>query len=402
MGIRTRAAVGAIALLLAGNHAAAQDPPTTLDDQIKQEQLRALQLANDKAAGEQAVAPLAQLPAGDGASGISEGGGALEAALLAAQAARTVAAGIESSPGVKGVKQIILVGGDEPVSVDTLVTFRARAQSLRRVVAQSPDCPGLGGSTALSIQPSPGTRPRDTTISTQALAPAAAASLALGLATRLFQNSTQVSGIQVARDDHLLLAEMAKALNTKDRTVILPSVRLAVPLDLSGNATSWAIRDLLAVDALTSGIRACLAGLTKNAKESASAIARVTLLDTAVTGFVTGATTPSQSGRVELVEAVRQEWLLDAIETGAPVLRVRSSFAGGSALAIRNIGTAFGAPGLKVSGGLIASWTLTNPNHGTLLASGSALAGCGLHRVRAIQDQKSITCHSVPRSESKE
>jgi hypothetical protein len=99
--------------------------------------------------------------------------------------------------------------------------------------------------------------------------------------------------------------------------------------------------------------------------------------------FNTKVTTPDDKGIVPIVRAAQ----LNELFEGKPaVLRVYVDRAGGTFVNTKNINTLFGADPLRVTGGLIASYTLTKPDTGGVVSSNIYVCRTALNRLREIHD----------------
>jgi hypothetical protein len=113
---------------------------------------------------------------------------------------------------------------------------------------------------------------------------------------------------------------------------------------------------------------------------------RLAAIDAAIArydGFFTKVTTADDKGAVPLAQAARLDTMLD---DDVSVLRVHVDKAGGSLINSKNIATTFGADPLRVSGGLLVRYTITNPRNGALLAGDVLTCGTALTRVRRVQE----------------
>lgn len=96
-------------------------------------------------------------------------------------------------------------------------------------------------------------------------------------------------------------------------------------------------------------------------------------------------TTPDDKGVVPIVQAARYANLLGDERR---VLRVNVDETGGSVVNTKNIATTFGVDPVKVSGGLLVSYTLTDPNMGRVLAGNVLHCRTTLASLRRVQEAR--------------
>jgi hypothetical protein len=98
--------------------------------------------------------------------------------------------------------------------------------------------------------------------------------------------------------------------------------------------------------------------------------------------FFTRVTTADDDNIVPIVYAARLQQLLPA---GRQVLRVYVDEASGSLLRIQNIGTMLGADPLRVSGGSVISFLVTDPRTGQVQTAGVLTCTSALATLRQVQ-----------------
>jgi hypothetical protein len=107
----------------------------------------------------------------------------------------------------------------------------------------------------------------------------------------------------------------------------------------------------------------------------AAAVARFDL-------FFANVTAADANGKVPLAVAARLEKLL---ETSPFLLRVYVEKAGGSVVTRKNIWTFFWADPVRVSGGLVASYVITDPNDSRVLAADVIISRTRVAKMSEIQ-----------------
>ncbi|HEV7659731.1 MAG TPA: hypothetical protein VGO55_07785 [Allosphingosinicella sp.] len=115
---------------------------------------------------------------------------------------------------------------------------------------------------------------------------------------------------------------------------------------------------------------------------------RITALITRFDTFVGAITTPDAQGNLMIARAARLESLMAPNAAGVRphIMRVYVDQSGGSLIRTRNIATFIGVDPLRISGGLVASFTVTNAETGQVLSAGLFACRTGLMRLRRVHD----------------
>jgi hypothetical protein len=92
--------------------------------------------------------------------------------------------------------------------------------------------------------------------------------------------------------------------------------------------------------------------------------------------------TAGQNGSIPIYEAARH---LELLSGDALVARVHAEFAGGSVVNRQNLITFFGGDPVRTSGGLVASYTVTDPDSGAVLVAGVVSCRTVFASLREIQ-----------------
>ena len=315
------------------------------------------------------------IPKIDGKATLGTNGGAIEAWMLSSsvvdKAGQAIAAGVgtalglapppttaagTTAQGAPAPVRVLLVSGDEALSLDTAANVSAQIALARRNLeqAQAPLCaPGPSAS----------------------MIPLAA----IGAAANLLKTDTEISGLDVAVTNRMLAAATGKYLRGPRTTVVIPAAAVATS-QASPTAQAWvALTDLRdqAGDCLPATPDDKLPDpLKPKVKALKAAIGAVNDLE----GKLLKA---DDKGNTLLGQAVR----VDALLQGARpyVLRVNVEKGGGSLLKRSNVWTALGAPAIGITGGLVTSYALTDPYTGELLGSGNVVCRTALTSLRAVQ-----------------
>lgn len=420
----------------------AEDPPAASTDSIvtqaneakaRAEALKA-QYEAQKAEAEARFAPLSRF-AGDGSSHIENGGGQMEAAYLAAVTMGNVAAAIDSrvteyitqhpapaepdeaaeapsfvnpladaidalsglpsdssdaapqradEPQGNGDAQhprvhprapapppappsppttIVLLTDQEPFSFDAYSAFDAEA---RGIIHASVGVLDVEGDTC----PVPQSRiERNFNIHFFSDTSGSQVTSAAGAVIGLLQSETHVYGFDQLGDDALLVSALtANSHNTYLRQAAL----LSAARDRSDPANVL----LEQVADCEADLRAKIRAMPHSNDDEKAALAVVQAVLTRLTGFIERLTTPAADGSVRLAAVLRQSQLRRS--TSPYVLRVHVNRAGGTMITDRNLWTALGAPAISLSGGVIASYSLTNRRTGTVLLGGTIICRTSL------------------------
>ncbi|WP_404368033.1 hypothetical protein AB5I39_13980 [Sphingomonas sp. MMS24-J45] len=328
-------------------------------------------LINARAAEKNAEAALTKakidalgLPSFSGTTSLGSGAGSIEATILATAALNKAAEYISlRKPGLGVGKGYLVLAGDESARFDLLGTVRAQLDGLRQAFSNA----------GINARPSPNRL-------TPQMAVAAVSAVA-----GLFRAETTVSGI-----DMTALTPRALATATTQRlgNAYLLSVPTFPADEMLDDGKDWAGQTILQrVDTL-SGLREG-AVTARNAlpKEPKGAQAtKAARLDAAVSrfdAFLAKATSPDDKGLVTIAEAARQERLKGKIGS---ILRVDLDKAGGSIVNTKNIATTFGVDPVKISGGLIASYSYTDPSDGRVQSAGVLFCRTTLTALRHVQE----------------
>ena len=295
------------------------------------------------------------LPAFEGKTTLNPGAGAIEALILATEAVNQAAekiakrAGeVEHRPKKSYAGAFLLLAGDETINLARPAAIRAEMRSFATVFEDP------------ARQKNP---PRTLALS----APAAIA--AVTAFAGLLRSETTVSGV-----DHDAITSRVLATAVAARLpgrAVLPGSAAATPAE--GGPL---VQALLAIAEERQEAEKRIAGQTGPENDwLRAAIARFD-------AFFARVTAPDASGIAPIVEASRLEQLL----ARAPlVLRLHVEKAGGSLINRKNLWTFFGFDPVRVSGGLVASYTISDPATGEVLAADVLEMRTRLGKLKQIQ-----------------
>jgi hypothetical protein len=312
-------------------------------------------------------APLQNL-AGTGAVERGDGAGQMEAAYLAAMATRRAAALIDDSvenraPG----SQVTLLVADEAFSLDALAAFRVEARGIEDAFETV-----LGQQCPDSSPPQQPTGPRP------AFAIGAVIPLVSAVAG-LLRTDVTIQGVGDQSSNRLLALAIA---GERPGYYVRPALIFSpeTSATLQSNEVNTTLRLLQncrqAAGAAVAGLARATAGPNKAKKDALEAV--IARFD----AYLAAITTADDGGAVRLATILRQSLIAQA---NRPILQVYLERGGGSLVTRKNIWTAFGAPAVTASGGVVVSYSLTRPGDGQTLASGFFACNSGMHDLRRVQ-----------------
>lgn len=274
------------------------------------------------------------LPSYEAKTVLNSGAGAIETLLLASDALEAAAARIAGAAlnhSGDGSRPFLVIAGEEKIDFSLLGGLQAQASAFRAIFdeicgKQGPSTlvapAGLGGGIAL-----------------------------ISALAGLVRSESEVTAVELPKlSDRLLAMTVAGKLEGR---AIFPDAAIAAPIqstDLFGAVAALAEdRDRIAAEIKT-----------LEPPESDRYSAALERFD----AFFAGVTTAGPSGAVPLAEAARMEQLL---KLNPLLLRLFVEKAGGSLVTHKNILTFFGFDPVRVSGGLVASYCVTEPESGQVL-----------------------------------
>lgn len=362
-GTALQAAFAAAMMVAAATAASAQeqvDQASAQTDAKERAALAAIAEANAKIATQNAattaalVSPLTDL-AGSGKRELADKAGQIEVALLGSATLQTLA--VEIAEAIGNAPVVLLVDDERP-NLAAKWQFDAEVaqigRRLDRVAAAGKSvCPATGTSTSQTHS---------------ALGPSLFAGgpfALLGAIGSLLQSDVKVTGVAYAPKSRILASLVAArpGLNALlPGEYLLPFERAQIEAKLASLddrevVASRAVRECSALDP---GKR--------NASQTAL-VAEYTSAGTGLTSLRSRLYTPDASGRVPLMDVA-----LASKVVGRKLVRLRVEDAGGSVITTRNILTAFGAPSLNLTAGLVASYVMSDPAEGRVL--GGRLYAC--------------------------
>lgn len=180
-----------------------------------------------------------------------------------------------------------------------------------------------------------------------------------------------------AADEAMLVAALAGMFSGKD----VYTTRSVTGLGAQGKTILAHFEALEELARQAKKAQATLAAVKKPKSSQKRRLARLSATLERFSDFEKSVIPPDDKGLSPLFRAARD---LDLHGLGRPVLRVRVAEAGGSLINSKNIGTFFGADPLRISGGAVVTYTLTDPTKGSVIASGVMHCATAKTSIRAV------------------
>jgi hypothetical protein len=362
----------ALAAILAATTLAPVSVPAQTDEteRVKaQAELERARADRDRAAADRISA--LNLPNFEGNATLNQGAGAVEATMLTSRAVDRAAAMIVDRLPAAGT--FIVLAGDETLDFGRIGAIDAELNAINVVFEQ------LETTVPHERQPQLDRRLR-------ALPPVSAVIAAATAAAGLLRADTEVTAIDLpAISNRLFAAAVAGRLGTR---AILPSAAIGTVEDDATGGAEWANMSLLQkLNGLVERRRRMQAERdtipVPNPKDPPVRHTELTAAIARFDAFSARVTTADAAGAVPIVQAVRLQSLL---RRNPQVLRVYVDRAGGNLISRTNILTTLGFKDpVRVSGGMLASYVLTDPSTGSV-AGGDMISCRTVHaRLRSVQ-----------------
>lgn len=290
------------------------------------------------------------LPSFEGKTTMGEGAGAMEATMLASHAVRAAAAMIASDGTGDTTRPVVVLAGDEALDFGRIGALGAEMDAIRGMMmrAMAREGGGFAGAAALI----------------------SAATAAAGL----LRSDTDVAALDASALSNRVLAGMvAGQIGTR---AILPSAAIG-SLPEESQQTDWTkmsllqklnalvtLRDVVDKETKQQGLKPV--DPEKPTKAETAKLAPYVAALARFDAFYARVTTADAAGALPIVQTVRLERILN---DKPQILRVYMDKVGGTRVTRKNIGTTLTfSPAVKISGGLVASYSLTEPATGRQIA----------------------------------
>ena len=367
--------------LLIATPTLADDPPTAIEQEtarlVQQTALLTAQanLATAKATLDQAKITALGLPKFENKTSIENGGGVIEANMLASRAVRAAVSHIATASGcsatVDGTHYLVLTPA-EKFDVNTPVSLSLQAAAVEQQLTA-----------ALGINRGTGDR-------NIASLGAGAVMGVIDAAASLLASETKVSGIDLTTINDAALI-MATAGNLCGKGVV-PSSSLGL-IDFQRSEIVDTLRQLLALKLSSADARREIPdNATGWLKRKAAA------LDAAIASydaFVAKISAVDANGQSPLSQALLVEKYPAA---STKLIRIAVNKAGGSIINSKNLWTTLGVDPVKVSGGLVVSYSITAADTGAVYKSETFTCQTSLASLRKIQDGRWSAWDSTARA----
>lgn len=264
---------------------------------------------------------------------VATGGGELEGALMSAFVIEAAARRIAADNA--GAGPFFVIPAEDLINTDHWLVFDAQVLGLCFRLAQTSDC----SATQVDMSEMGGS------ILT-------AATAVLPLLSSLLRSETEISNLGGGFTDSKLLAR-ALAENSTTATVFrLYSPPRVTSIDVAA-ADPQVKSPYARLMAMIERRNVIAADNAKKKKPDAAVNATIKLVDE----FVATILTADANGVIPLVEITRAKAIIDFVGTNK-ILAVKLEKAGGTMLKRKGIDVALGAPSIRASGGIIASYTV--------------------------------------------
>lgn len=349
------AALAGLALAPAAAAQAVPDPELArIEAETKLEEAKA---ERDKAAAERIKA--LGLPSVEGKTALGTGAGEMEATILSTDALRVAAGAISAK---LGTESYIVLAGDEALDLGRAGAVRTEVDAIRAIFLNAGVSAPTGPRSAVG---------------------ASAVVAAISAAAGLLRPDTEVTALNLQAISHRALATaVAARLGIK---AILPAAAIgALPPEDPFGPEAWEDKSLLqAFNSLglyrDAAMKKWPANPAKPTDEQKRVMAAVARYDS----FFARMTAADDKGSVPIAAAVR---LSHMMRNKPKVLRLHVDKAGGSLINSKNLFTMLGVDPVKVSGGLVASYMVTDPEDGSVRGGDILTCRTSISGLRAIQE----------------
>ncbi len=341
---------------------AAEDPDPNAVLIAEKDRLKAeTDLVTARAALETARLNALNLPKLENKTDLSaSGAGQIETTMLASRAVEAAAAGLATaiSETTCSDNTYIVLTGAEKIDLNQPVAFKAQLANVESQLSFAIDPEGddpsrLGIGAIVGI---------------------------VNAAAGLFGNDTKVTPVDLTSVDATLLAQvLAAKLSASKCTAKTPSGGYGVA-NLTSSTIANSMQEIFNLRLEAAEKKASFRGTLTDPQK-----AQIIALDAAIKAhddFAKAATTADANGAMPLVTAAI---LNDLAPDKTKIVRVWVNKAGGSLINTKNIATMFGLDPVKVSGGLVVSYSIVNAQTGAIEGGGLKTCQTSLASLRKIQ-----------------
>ena len=375
-----KSSVATIGLLTAAAVYAA-DPPTAAEqeaERLKQETALVTAqagLATAKAALEKAKIEALGLPKFENKTTLETGGGTIEATMLTSRAVTEAAVRIGKVTWLPDTKacpaelttRYLLMTQSEKYDVNVPVAIALQINGVAQILVAAIGNDASGALTALN----------DDGTSIRTLSPTAVIGF-VNAAAALLASETKVTGLDLSsiNDSALIMATAPRMCGAG----VVPSASMGA-IDLASSAT---VKKLSILLALRGRAAAALQAIPENASPSQKS--KAVALSGAIAayeGFVSKIFTTDTNGQSPLSQALLIE-RFPALSTN--IVRITVNKAGGSFVNSKNLWTTLGVDPVKVTGGIVVTYTITDAATGQVTNGETFSCQTTLTSLRKIHD----------------
>lgn len=206
----------------------------------------------------------------------------------------------------------------------------------------------------------------------------------IALGVNLLKTSSEVSGIDVPLKDRTLATAVGRRLARLGYDTVMPAAALVPSMN---SEMGRLYQNLGTRMSQSKACRTALNDLPKT-KVNTEVLAKLDATLKKADAFNSEVLKADETGATPLGRGLASEGLVPA---GTLVLRVFVEKAGGSLLKRQNLWTALGFPAIGITGGLVISYTLTDPAGGYLRRSGIGVCRTAMTSMRAVQNGDFLT-----------
>jgi hypothetical protein len=294
----------------------------------------------------------------------ASGAGQIETTMLASRAVEAAAKGIDTAIKLSPCANAtyVVLTGAEKIDLNQPVAFKAQLDNIKSQLSFAIDPTGkaplgLGAGAIVGI---------------------------VNAAAGMFGNDTKITPVDLTSIDATMLAQvLAGKLSSSSCPAKTPSGGYGVA-NLTNSKIANAMQEIFNLRLEAAEKKAGFA----EKPTAPELVAQIVALDSAIKAhddFAKAATTSDANGAMPLVTAAILD---DLAPDKTKIVRVWVNKAGGSLINTKNIATMFGLDPVKVSGGLVVSYSVVNAQTGAVEGGGLKTCQTSLASLRKIQSGK--------------
>lgn len=204
----------------------------------------------------------------------------------------------------------------------------------------------------------------------------------------LVRSEREISPANAPVADSMLLVAIARHLYGR---AILPGSAIGT-INTSNSDQSPLLNKLSELVRIDTAAGETLKNLEVDKEKNKTEIADIEAVRARFGAFFVRVTTADSQGIVAITRAARLEHLAN----DAVILRAHVEKSGGSLISSKNIATFFGSDPVRVTGGLVVSYTVTDPSEGAVMTAGILACRTTVAKLRAVQERKLFERNTSP------